>query len=97
MIVSTLLADVGSLQQTPRKEKTMTIDVDEGYEDSYTRDGVKLVVEDTEGSLVITYADLNPEDTYHLVILLVDRLAAMVGQTYNGVLKDIRDDEEESE
>ena len=72
------------------------IDVDEGYpeEDSYTRDGVKLVVEETEGSLVITYADLNPEDTYHLTILLVDKLASMVGQTYNGVLEDIKEVEE---
>ena len=71
------------------------IDVDEGYEDSFTRKGVKLVLEeDSEGSLVITYADLNPEDTYHLVILLLDRMADMVGITYNEVLEDLMEIED---
>ena len=77
-----------------------TIDVDEHYvenEDNFTREGVKLVVEEQEGSLVITYADLLPDDTYHLVILLIDRLSAMVGQEYNQVLEDLKEIEKESE
>jgi len=70
------------------------IDVDEGLDTSSTREGVKLVLEETEGSLVITYADLDPEDTYHLSILLIDRLAKMVGQSYNDCLEDLKEKEE---
>jgi hypothetical protein len=69
------------------------IQVDEDIQTGYTREGVKLVVEEQEDSLVITYADLNAEDTYHLSILLIDRLAGMVGQTYNGVLEDLKETE----
>ena len=66
--------------------------VDESvYDDDYIKDGVKLILEETEGTLEITYADLNPSDTYHLVILLVDRLAGMTGQEYNQVLEDLRE------
>jgi hypothetical protein len=73
----------------------MLIEVDEyNDEESYTREGVKLVLEEQDDSLVITYADLNPEDTYHLVILLVDRLSQMVGQEYNQVLEDLKEIEE---
>ncbi len=74
------------------------IEVDEGIDDeqSYIRDGVRLIVEEQEGSLIITYADLDVEDTYHLSILLIDRLAKMVGQTYNGCLEDLKEIEEES-
>jgi hypothetical protein len=73
----------------------MLIEVDEyNDEESYTREGVKLILEEQDDSLVITYADLNPEDTYHLVILLVDRLSQMVGQEYNQVLEDLKEIEE---
>jgi hypothetical protein len=76
----------------------MLIEVDEyNDEESYTREGVKLILEEQDDSLVITYADLNPEDTYHLVILLVDRLSQMVGQEYNQVLEDLKEIEEEGE
>ena len=65
------------------------------YNDDYIKDGVKLILEETEGTLEITYADLSPNDTYHLVILLVDRLAGMTGQEYNQVLEDFKEIEEE--
>ena len=72
-----------------------SIDVDESYDEgNYTREGIKLIVEEQEGSLVITYADLQPDDTYHLTILLIDRLSKMVGQEYNQVLEDLKEIEE---
>ena len=72
----------------------MYVDESVEVEQSFVKDGVRLIVEETEGSLVITYADLDPEDTYHLVILLLDRLSKMVGQTYNAVLEDLKEIEE---
>ena len=71
------------------------LEVDEDYETGHTRDGVKLILEEENGSLNITYADLGIEDTYHLVILLVDRLSMMVGQEYNQVLEDLKEIEGE--
>ena len=61
----------------------------------YTRDSIKLIVEELDESLVITYADLNPVDTYHLVITLVGKLSDMVGRKYNSVLEDLKELEEE--
>lgn len=64
-------------------------------ENNFTREGVKLVVEEQDESLVITYAELSGEDTYHLAILLLDRLAGMTGQEYNQVLEDLKETENE--
>ena len=57
----------------------------------FIRDGVKLVLEEEEGKLEITYADLSPTDVYHLVILLVGRLSDMTGQGYNDTLDDLKE------
>ncbi len=71
--------------------------VDEHYDEvlTYTRDSVKLVVEQQENSLVITYANLTVEDTYHLLINLVGQLSRKTGQSYNDSLDDLRDIEED--
>lgn len=58
---------------------------------NFIRDGVKLILEEEEGNLEITYADLSPTDVYHLVILLVGRLADMTGQGYNDTLNDLKE------
>ncbi len=75
----------------------MSLEVDEAYGDdsAYIRDDVKLVVETQDESLVITYANLDPKDTYELTILLVEKLGQMVGQEYNQVLEDLKEIEEE--
>lgn len=74
----------------------MSLEVDEAYGDdtAYIRDDVKLVVETQDESLVITYANLDPKDTYELTILLIDKLGQMVGQEYNQVLEDLKEIEE---
>ena len=58
---------------------------------SFIRDGVKLVLEEEEGKLEITYADLSPTDVYHLVILLVGRISDMTGQGYHATLDDLKE------
>ena len=63
---------------------------------SYARDGLKLVVEEIDNSLVITYANLEAVDVYHLTIELVQRLGAMTGQGYSGTLNDLKEITEES-
>ena len=62
---------------------------------NFIRDGVKLVLEEEEGKLEITYADLSPTDVYHLVILLVGRLSDITGQRYNATLEDLKEIEGE--
>ena len=57
----------------------------------FVRDGVKLVLEEEEGKLEITYAVLSPADMYHLVILLVGRLSDTTGQGYNDTLDDLKE------
>ena len=70
---------------------------DEAQGKGYIRDDVKLVVESIDDSLVITYAQLEIEDLYNLTIELVDRMARATQQTYNSVLSDLMEIEEESE
>ncbi|RKZ84281.1 MAG: hypothetical protein DRQ39_08510 [Gammaproteobacteria bacterium] len=70
---------------------------DETQGEGYIRDDVKLVVESIDDSLVITYAQLEIEDLYNLTIELVDRMARATQQTYNSVLSDLMEIEEESE
>ena len=70
---------------------------DEAHGEGYIRDDVKLVVESIDDSLVITYAQLEIEDLYNLTIELVDRMARATQQTYNSVLSDLMEIEEESE
>ena len=70
----------------------MALEIDEGQTiDDYTRDSVKMVVEEDEESLVITYADLSVEDIYHLVIELVSRMAKITRQGYNDTLDDLKE------
>ena len=64
-------------------------------EESYTREGVKLVIEQEDDKMVMTYANLDVADTYYLVIDLIDRLSKMVGQEYNQVLEDLKEIEGE--
>ena len=64
-------------------------------DEAYTREGVKLVVEQEDDKMVMTYANLDVADTYYLVIDLIDRLSKMVGQEYNQVLEDLKEIEGE--
>ena len=69
---------------------------DDEYDDkSYTREGVKLVVEQEDDKMVMTYANLDVAETYYLTIDLIDRLSKMVGQTYNQVCEDLKEIEGE--
>jgi hypothetical protein len=61
----------------------------------YMKDDVLLLVESIDNSMVITHANLTPEDTYHLTTYLVDRLGKMVGQKYNQVLDDLKEVEDD--
>ena len=69
---------------------------DEAQGEGFTREGVKLVVEQQGEAMVITYATLDLNDLYQLTIELVDRMAAATGQEYNQVLEDLMEIEEES-
>ena len=69
---------------------------DEAQGEGFTREGVKLIVEQQGEAMVITYAALDLNDLYQLTIELVDRMAAATGQEYNQVLEDLKEIEEES-
>ena len=69
---------------------------DEAQGEGFTREGVKLIVEQQGEAMVITYATLDLNDLYQLTIELVDRMAAATGQEYNQVLEDLMEIEEES-
>ena len=67
---------------------------DEAHGEGFTREGVKLVVESIDSSLIITYAQMEVEDLYNLTIELVDRMARATQQEYNSVLEDLKEIEE---
>ena len=69
---------------------------DEAQGEGFTREGVKLIVEQQGEAMVITYAALDLNDLYQLTIELVDRMAAATGQGYNSTLDDLKEIEEES-
>ena len=60
----------------------------------YIRDSVKLVIEEVDDDLVITYADLNISNLYTLTIDFVGRMSEMTGQKYNDTLDDLKEIEE---
>lgn len=65
-------------------------------EGAETQPSVKLIMElNDDGSLVMTYADMDVADVYNTVIYLVDKLANMTGGTYNNVLNDLKEIEGE--
>jgi len=70
--------------------------VDEGQDDeqSYLRDDVRLIVEQQDEALVITYAELDAKDIYELTILFIDKMAKITHQTYNQVCDDLKEIEE---
>ena len=51
----------------------------------------KLVVVEEEEKLVITYADLEAKDLYHLTIDFIGRLGSITQQTYNQVCEDLKE------
>ena len=68
---------------------------DEAQGEGYIREGVKLVVEQDEESMVITYAQLELNDLYQLTIEFIDRMCRTTGQTYNQTLDDLKEIEED--
>lgn len=60
----------------------------------YQRDSVLLVVESIEDSMVISYADLEVEDMYHLTTYMVEKMSNITGQGYNSTLDDLKEIEE---
>ena len=65
-----------------------------GGEVEYMKDDVLLLVESVDGSMVITHANMNAEDTYHMTTYLVGRLSDITGQEYNQVLSDLKETED---
>ena len=61
----------------------------------YQRDTVKLVVENIEDNLVMSYADLDMEDMFYLTQYFIDKLSSMTGQEYNQVLEDLKEIEDQ--
>jgi len=70
------------------------LEFDEAQGEGYVKDSVKMIVEQVDERLLITYAQLELDDIYHLTIEFVDRLAQQVGQEYNQVLEDLKEIEE---
>ena len=70
------------------------MDTDEYEEVEYMRDDVLLLVESVDGSMIITHANMDAEDTYHMVTYLIGRLSDITGQEYNQVLEDLKEIEE---
>jgi len=62
--------------------------MDIGEEVEYMKDDVLLLVESIDGSMVITHANMDAEDTYHMVTYLVGKLSDITGQGYNSTLDD---------
>ncbi len=67
---------------------------DEAQGEGFTRKGVKLIVEEQEERLVITYAQLEVEDMYNLCIEFIDRMAKITQQSYNQVADDLKEIED---
>ena len=61
----------------------------------YQRDNVLLVVEDIEGSMVITHTTMDAEDVFQLMVFLGGKLAKYTGLSYNEVISDLREKEGE--
>lgn len=62
---------------------------------TYTREGVKLLVEEQDGKLEITHMDIELGDLWQLVIYLVSALETTTGQRYNDILEDLKEIEGE--
>ena len=61
---------------------------------NHTRDGVKLVVEDIEDKLQITYSDMSNREVWQFIVFLIDRVAHTTGQDYNQIVEDLKEIEE---
>ena len=70
------------------------MDKEEYEEVEYMKEDVLLLVESVDGSMVITHANMDMQDTYHMTTYLVGRLSDITGQTYNQVCEDIKEIEE---
>ena len=70
------------------------MEFDEAQGEGYVKDSVKMIVESVDERLLITYAQLELDDIYHLTIEFIDRLSKHVGQTYNQICEDLKEIEE---
>lgn len=57
----------------------------------YQEDTLKLVIEEKDNSLVMSYANLDLEDVYYLSQYFIDKLATLTGQEYNKILNDLKE------
>lgn len=57
----------------------------------YQEDTLKLVVEQKDTQLIMSYATLDLEDVYYLAQFFIDRLATATGQDYNDVVEDLKE------
>lgn len=58
------------------------------------KDKILLIVETIGNKTVITEANLELNDAYHLTIYMVGELSRMTGQPYNQVCNDIKEVED---
>ena len=58
---------------------------------NYTRDSVKLIVEQVGDTLKITHADLEIRDVYQLTIQFIGVMADVTKQDYNSVVLDLKE------
>ena len=61
----------------------------------YMREGVNLVVQTEGDEMKITHSDLSAEQTWRLIIFLIDKLSAYTGIRYNDIVSDLREIEDE--
>ena len=71
------------------------VDFEEGSVVEYTDPRVNLVVESDEGGMYITHANLSPEQTWHLIVFLINRFSDVSGIPYNEVCSDLTEVQDE--
>jgi|AntAceMinimDraft_16_1070373.scaffolds.fasta_scaffold223537_2 hypothetical protein len=60
---------------------------------SYARDGMKLIVEEQDGVMEIVYAEMTVQETVFLIGALTGKVADIVGQSVNDTLEDFKEQE----
>ena len=101
IVVSTLYLNVGSLRTGPKKEKRhyyssiYTTKKGESKMSMVEADGEvqvrSMLVEGTDGGLIINSNSLSNEELYKLTIYLIGQFAEVTEQTYNQVCEDFKE------
>ena len=70
---------------------------DEYEEVTYMREDVLLLVESVDGSMVITHANMDITNLYHLTTYLVEQMSKRTGVSYNETCDDIKEIEDDKD